>query len=44
MGHGPVGDGEHDVDLYVYATEAELEAEVAEGRVSRPVALLPKNI
>jgi hypothetical protein len=30
VGHAPVGDGAHDVDVYVYATEAELEAEVAD--------------
>ena len=30
VGHGPVRDGEHDVDVYVYATEAELETEVAD--------------
>jgi hypothetical protein len=30
VGHAPVGDGEHDVSIYVYATEEELEAEVAD--------------
>ena len=30
IGHAPIGDGEHDVNVYVYATEAELEAEVAD--------------
>jgi hypothetical protein len=30
VGHAPVGDGEHDIDVYVYAIEAELEAEVAD--------------
>ena len=30
VGHAPVGDGEHDVNIYVYETKAELEAEVAD--------------